>query len=418
MKKKIAVIGGGISGMASAYYASEFADVTLYEKRERLGGHARTKKFNGQSVDTGFIVFNYVNYPLLVDIFETLNVQVEKSNMSFAASFPDTNMEFGLSSLKSIFSQRRNILNVSFLKMLYEINKFNSYCRKAKIEKNWTLEQLLNFLRLSDGFFNYYFLPLSGAIWSATPEQMRLFPADNLVNFFRNHNLLTVSGQHQWYTVSGGSISYVDKMKAYLEQKGVNIILGADDIKVMSCPKDKPSILREAAGEAEQYDEVILATHSDDALRMLSNPTAAQKIGLNNIQYTPNKVVLHTDESVMPRNKINWSAWNYMGPCKSSSLTRIPLTYWMNKLQNIESDTNFFVSLNYDGISPESVINETVLRHPLYDFDTLAGQELLRECQGENDLYFAGAYMGYGFHEDGCRSAKNAVDKIKEKLSA
>ena len=414
MKKQIAIIGGGISGMSAAYYLKDNFDITIFEKSDRLGGHSRTKKSNDQNdvnIDTGFIVFNYQNYPLLTQIFEKLDVQVEKSNMSFSASFEDTGLEYSLQSLNTVFSQYKNIISPKFWKMIYDIFKFNRYARKNNIEKNWTLEELLNFLSLGEEFFNSYFLPLSGAIWSATPEQMRLFPAHTLIEFFKNHRLLASSGQLDWYTVTGGSINYVNKMENYLTDSGVKIYKNADT-KVLSCHRGNPTIIYN--DEMLEFDFVIMATHSDVSLSLIQNPTVEQKIGLTNIKYQPNEVILHSDESFMPENKKNWSAWNYKGP-NNGKLENIPLTYWMNKLQNINTEKNYFVTLNpVREIKEEHIISKKIMSHPIFDFNSLAGQEIINENQGVNNIYFCGAYLGYGFHEDGVKSAFKVAETIKK----
>ena len=412
--KKIAVIGAGISGMGAAHMLSEDHHVTLFEAEPRLGGHARTivaGKNGDQPVDTGFIVFNYANYPHLAGLFKALDVPVTKSNMSFAASLDGGRIEYALATINSIFAQKKNLFSPRFLRMLKDINTFNKNALDATNDRSLSLGAYLERLGTGAWFREYYLLPLTGAIWSTPTEKVMDFPAHALVQFMENHALLAYSGQHQWYTVQGGSIEYVRRLEMSMRARGVTLRLGAP---IDGVRRDVMGAEVKAQGaEWERFDEVVFATHSDDSLRLLSDATEMEKRALGAIKYQPNRVVLHADASVMPKKRVCWSSWNYTETAKKD-LNTIDLTYWMNSLQPIPESDPHFVTLNTTRpIRDELIYDECTLRHPVYDLEALAAQDTVRDFNGTHRTWFCGAWMKHGFHEDGLSSAVDVVDAIR-----
>lgn len=410
-RRNIAVIGGGISGMGAAHFLSGDNRVTLFEAGARLGGHARTivaGRNGDQPVDTGFIVFNYANYPLLADLFDDLDVPVAKSNMSFAASLRGGEMEYGLENLKAVFSQRRNMFNSKFLGMIRDILRFNARALDAARDKTLPLGAFLEELGTGDWFRDYYLLPLSGAIWSTPPDQIMNFPAQALIQFFENHALLHHTGQHQWYTVEGGSVEYVLRLQAHLGRNGVSLRTGTP-VQAVRRMRDGVEVKSEGGGW-ERFDEVVFATHSDDTLRLLADPSPREIAALGAIKYQPNDITLHADAHVMPRRKACWSSWNYT-ECAGARDGRIDLTYWMNKLQPIPANDPMFVTLNSRRpIREELIYDQVTLRHPVYDLGALKAQGDVASFNGTNRTWFCGAWMKSGFHEDGLSSAADVAE--------
>jgi uncharacterized protein len=411
--RRIAIIGGGISGMAAAYMLARNHAVVLYEAEGRLGGHARTVmagKRGDQPVDTGFIVFNHVNYPNVLRMFTDLDVPTVHSNMSFGASFGGGRLEYGLASLDAVFAQRRNIVNPSYLRMLRDIFRFNARAMDMA-EPGMTIGGLLDRLGTGPMFRDCYILPLSGAIWSTPSQGILDFPAAAMLRFFKNHALMSVSGQHQWWTVKGGSIEYVRRLQAWLVQHGVDLRLGAPIAGVRRAPGGAQ--VRAEGAEWEGFDEVILATHSDDALRLLSDPHPDEVAALSPLRYQANEAVLHSDTSIMPKHRSVWSSWNYVEPAGPRP-DRIDLTYWMNSLQPIPKDDPLFVTLNTNRPIRQDLIHDTVtFRHPVYDLAAEQGRADVRAMNGARSTWFCGAWMRDGFHEDGFASAVEVVEAMQ-----
>ncbi len=411
--KKIAVIGAGISGMGAAHALATDHRVVLFEAEDRLGGHARTRmagKNKDQAVDTGFIVFNYANYPHLTKLFDDLDVPVTKSNMSFGASFSGGRMEYGLASLNALFAQRSNIASPRFLRMVRDILKFNAKGLEASQDETLTIRQLLEKLNLSNYFRDHYLLPFSGAIWSTPKEKILDFPAYAMMRFFDNHALLGATGQHQWYTVDGGSREYVTRLGADMIQRGVDVRLGAP-IDAVRRTQTGAEVKTHGA-DWENFDEVIFATHSDDTLAMLSDATAVEKSVLGAVRYQPNKVVLHSDTSIMPKRRQVWSSWIYSEDAQRTD-TEINLTYWMNSLQPWLKAEDMMVTLNSNRpIKEELIWDEVTLRHPVYDLEAIAAQEAAASMNGANRTWFCGAWMKNGFHEDGLSSGLDVVHSL------
>lgn len=411
--QRIAVIGGGVSGLAAAYALGATHDVTLYEAEPRLGGHARTKlagKNGDQPVDTGFIVFNYETYPHFTRMLEALDVPVAKSNMSFGATVDGGAVEYSLQSLNAIFGQRRNIARPRFVKMIRDLTRFNAEAEAHAADDDMTIADLVERMRLGQWFERYYLMPMCGAIWSTSTEEIRGFPAKSLVNFFRNHALLGWQ-QHQWMTIDGGSIEYVRRLTENLRVKGVSL---RPDTPVEAVTRLPGAAQVKALGQApEVFDHVIFAAHSDDALRLLKDPTPAENAALGNLNYQDNEVILHADERQMPRRKLCWSSWNYQADTRQTR-EQIGVTYWMNRLQNIPESDPMFITLNpANPIREDLVYDRANFRHPVFDRAALRAQHALREMQGENNTWFAGAYTRYGFHEDGFASGVAVAEALE-----
>ena len=419
-RQKIAVIGGGISGMGAAHNLARSHDVTLFEAEPRLGGHARTViagKNGDQPVDTGFIVFNYANYPNLAELFARLDVPVTKSRMSFGASIGGGRLEYGLASLDALFAQRRNLAEPRFWRMIRDILRFNrSGLALAKSDPALTIGAFLDRLGTGPWFRDCYLAPLSGAIWSTPTDKIMDFPAHAMMRFFENHALLGLTGQHQWYTVQGGSVSYVSRLQRALVTGGVEIRTGTPVQAVRRGPLGAEVKVTGAAWQA--FDAVVMATHSDDSLRMLDDPTPEERAVLGAVAYQPNRIVLHADAAIMPKRRQVWSSWVYTEDAAASS-DRIDLTYWMNSLQPIPQDDPHFVTLNSKRtIREELIYDEVVLRHPVYDLAALDAQDKARAMNGQNATWFCGAWMRHGFHEDGLASGIEVAQRINGAAAA
>ena len=415
-QKKIAVVGGGISGLGAAFALSNTYQVTLFEAENRLGGHARTV-FSGKSgqqpVDTGFIVFNYPNYPELTQLFSDLNVPIAKSDMSFGASLKDGKIEYALRNFDAIFAQRKNLLNPKFVKMVWDINRFNTIGLTVADDESLTIGQFLKRLKTGDWFRDYYLLPLSGAIWSTPTEKILDFPAYAMLQFFKNHALLSRSGQHQWYTVKGGSREYVSRLENALVQKQVEIRVNTP---VASVTRHATGVVvKTYCSEPQTFDEVVFATHSDDTLALLSDPSEIEQRNLGSIKYQDNEVVLHSDVAVMPKLYKCWSSWVYTER-KDKSTDKIDLTYWMNSLQPIPLDDPLFVTLNSThNIDQNKIHDQVTMRHPVYDLGVLNVQKDISLNNGHNRTWFSGAWMKNGFHEDGLSSGLDVARSILAK---
>ncbi|WP_309665242.1 FAD-dependent oxidoreductase [Tabrizicola sp.] len=411
--RRIAVIGGGISGMAAAHLLADQHAVVLYEAEPRLGGHARTVlagKRGDQPVDTGFIVYNRVNYPHLVKLFEKLAVPVTESTMSFGASIDGGRIEYGLASLDAIFAQRRNLLRPAFLRMIRDIVHFNKHAEANATDPGMTIRDLLAQLGTGPWFRDHYITPFSGAIWSTPLSGILDFPAQALVRFFRNHALLGYDGQHQWYTVKGGSVEYVRRLQTAMQAQGVDIRLSAPIAGVRR--EDGSVQVRAQGGEWELFDDVVFATHSDVTLKLLADPTPAETATLGAVKYQPNQAILHSDTSMMPKSRKVWSSWSYVEP-KGGPGAKIDLTYWMNSLQPIPQDDPLFITLNSTRPIRENLIHDVnTFHHPVFDVAALAAQESIRAMNGTLSTWFCGAWMRNGFHEDGFASAVDVVEAM------
>jgi len=408
--KRVAVIGAGISGMGAAHMLSKSHHVVLFESEDRLGGHARTVlagKRGDQPVDTGFIVYNKVNYPHLVALFDELGVETVDSNMSFGASFGGGKLEYALHGLDAIFAQRKNAADPRFLRMIRDIVKFNNKALEIAQDPDITIGELLGQLGTGTWFRDKYLFPFTGAIWSTPVERMEDFPAQALIRFMENHALLGYSGQHQWRTVQGGSKQYVAKLEAQLRAQGVDVRLGAP---VKAVHRRDQVEVTPVGGEAEMFDEVVFASHSDQALAMLADASTTERKNLSAVRYQPNEAVLHCDERMMPKRKKCWASWVYC-EAKDKTSDRIDLSYWMNSLQPIPHDDPLFVTLNSTRPIREELIYDTkTFHHPVYDLAALQAQKDIYATNGTNRTWFCGAWMKNGFHEDGLSSAVDVAE--------
>lgn len=412
-RRKVAIIGAGISGLSAAYYLSAQHDVTLYEAAPRLGGHARTVvagKNGDQPVDTGFIVFNYATYPYLTRLFRDLDVPVIKSEMSFCASVDAGRIEYGLSSLGTVLAQPSNLLRPQFYKMISDILRFGKHAEAAAKDDDKTIGELIAELGLGQWFRDYYMMPMCGAIWSTPVTDVQNFPAKSLVQFFRNHALLAGTGQHQWWTVKGGSIEYVTRLEAALRGRGCSILTSTPVTSVERGSEGVKITARDAG--TWTYDDVIFACHSDQVLKILDGgATLQERSVLGAIRYQPNTAVLHCDPNQMPKRRKCWSSWAYR-----SQDGGVGVTYWMNRLQNIPDSDPLFVTLNPTREIPEEMIYDQVeFEHPVFDKGALVAQREIRAMQGQNNTWFAGAYNRHGFHEDGIASAMRVVRALNSK---
>ena len=407
---KIAVLGAGISGLGSAYILSKKHEVDLYEKEDRLGGHARTTMVQDEDkifgVDTGFLVFNHPTYPLLTKLFKELDVKIENSDMSFAFWDKDINRAYNGSSLKGMFAQKRNLFSLTHYKMIKDILDFNKKANQDLKECNSNLDKTLGeYIKdYSNAFKQRYLLPMGAAIWSTPSNEMNNFPAKTFLTFFKNHGLLGVSTHHQWLTVSNGSINYVNKIKEKISGK---IFLNSDVIKVQR--EENGIFLIHRNGTKTFYDKVVLAMHAPQALEILENPTQKEIEILSAFKYKENSAVLHNDNNILYPNRKMYAAWNYTSSNTQNSF--VTLTYWINTLQNLKTKKDYFVSLN-ETQNINNVIEKISYEHPQFDSTAIKMQSRKDEICGHNNTYFAGAYWRYGFHEDGLLSATKVASKL------
>ncbi|MCB1353797.1 MAG: FAD-dependent oxidoreductase [Rhodobacteraceae bacterium] len=410
--QRVAIVGGGISGLAAARLLSRQHQVTLYEASPRLGGHARTViagKNGDQPVDTGFIVFNYVNYPHLTAMFRDLDVPVTRSDMSFGVSLEGGRVEYALRSAGALFGQRRNLIDPRFHRMILDILRFNDGAEaKVAAAPGLTIADLVEVMRLGARFRDHYLYPFCGAIWSTPDQDIGAFPALALVRFMRNHGLMSRAQHHQWWTVDGGSVAYVERLVAALVRAGVDL-RPATGVRAIA-RRDGGVTLRAEGAEGEVFDQVILATHADQALALLADADGEERAALSAIRFQPNRTVLHADASVMPHRRRCWSSWVSRGDAKGAG---VGVSYWMNRLQNIPEADPLFVSLNPgERIDPRLVYDEVTFRHPVFDQAALDAQARIGAMQGNRNTWFAGAWLRNGFHEDGFASAVRIARRL------
>jgi len=406
---KIAVLGAGISGLGSAYLLSQKHEVDLFEKEERLGGHARTTAVNEADksfgVDTGFLVFNHETYPLLTRLFQQLDVKIENSDMSFGFWDEKSNTAYNGNSLGGMFVQKKNLFSLSHFKMIRDIIRFNKQANRHVDENSPELDQPLGtyLASYSDIFKERYLLPMGAAIWSTPSEKMHDFPARTFLQFFKNHGLLGITTQHQWLTVSGGSINYVNAISKKISGE---IFLNSP---VVSVSRDSQgAILHINDGTTKRYDKVIMAMHAPDALALLEDPSEKEKELLSYFAYKKNQAVLHNDTNLLYPDRKSYAAWNYKTGGKEDAVT---LSYWINVLQNLKTNKEYFVSLN-ETQQIKNVIEEVSYEHPQFDEQAIQAQGRHEEIDGILHTHFAGAYWRYGFHEDGLWSAERIAQKM------
>jgi predicted NAD/FAD-binding protein len=411
---KLAVIGTGISGLTAAWALRDVHEVTVFEKANRLGGHSNTVTvdYDGTSirVDTGFIVYNALNYPNLIAFFEALGVQTQQSDMSFSVRDGRPGSEWGSDGAPGFFAWKRNILSLSHWALLAEMIQFNAKAQKDAnnpLLHELTLGEYSAKLGLSNRFLERYLVPMGAAIWSTPEEGMLDYPAASFVNFFNNHRLVHFE-RPNWRTVTGGSQSYV---QAIAKELGARIKLQCG---VTAIRRTKKGVELEAGGTTHHFDEVILACHSDEALALLSDPTEAEAAILGAVRYAPNVAVLHRDPSFMPQRKSAWASWNV---ARGDVKAPIELTYWMNRLQGIDPNCRLFVTLNpARSVNSDLVFATIPYAHPQFDRPAAYAQKRLPQIQGVQKTWFAGAWQGYGFHEDGLRAGLRVALELGGKI--
>ena len=406
---KIAVIGSGISGLSASYYFSKKYKVDLFEQDDHFGGHSYTYDIKEDNkiiaVDLGFIVFNEQTYPNLIRFFNELNVPFEKSNMSFSVSIKNTNVEYGGSGFNAIFANKKNLLNFKFLKMINEIiNFYKTAPSLINTEtSNVTLGDYLKSSKLSKYFIEYHIIPMVAAIWSMPFQKAKEMPLKLFLNFFTNHGLFKLKNRPQWYTVSNRSRTYVKKV---LEKISGEVF---KNYKVSKILRSENNVRILIGNEYQDYDHVILASHADQSLELLDDPSLEESEILKKFTYVSNEAYLHSDKNLMPIRKSAWSSWNSISKNENTCVT-----YWLNKLQNLNSEKNYFLTLNpVEAIDKNKIIKKIHFTHPYFNKDNVALQKDLNKLQGKKRTWFCGSYFGYGFHEDGLKSSKELFKKFE-----
>ena len=423
---KLAIVGSGISGLGAAHAMKGHADITLFEADSYFGGHTHTVDITldtprgpvTHGVDTGFLVFNERTYPNLIALFDELKVETAKTDMSFSVQAVQggQRLEWNGATLNTVFAQRRNLLNWPFIGMLREVLRFNTLCTRlaeqgADAQMAQALGDFLDEHRFSQRFRDWYFLPMMGCIWSCPTAQMLQFPVSTMIRFCHNHGLIQVNGRPAWWTVRGGAKHYVEKILTHIAHKHLNT-------PVLRIERDaslaQGGVKIHTPGGVEVFDKVIIATHPDQALAMLAQPSDQEQALLGAIRYQPNRAVLHTDSSVLPQKRLAWAAWNYERAQTDRETSQVCLHYLINKLQPIPFEQPVVVTLNpLREIDPAHVLGEYDYAHPVFDLAAHQAQRQLHELQGELHTCYAGAWMGYGFHEDGLKAGLGAAKVLR-----
>ena len=411
---KIAVVGSGISGLSAAYYLSKNHQVDLFEKDDHFGGHSHTIDLNISAkkiaVDIGFIVFNFKTYPNLIKFFNENKIEIEKSDMSFSVSLRNTMFEYCGKGLDGIFSNRSNLFNLKFLRMFYDIIKFYKKCDHFdKFDENITLGNFLEKEKLSKEFINYHLIPMVSAIWSMPPYEANQMPLKFFLKFFQNHGLFKLKNRPQWFTVSNRSRSYVQNILSKISGEHFK------NYNVNKIKSKSSGIDLYYGGESEffNYDKVVIATHADEALSIIDNPTNEEKEILSKFSYRENIAYIHTDKTAMPKNKKAWSSWN--SSLKKDEVNKSSITYWLNLLQNLRCNEDIFLTLNpYFEIDQSKILKKVKFTHPYFDQSALDHQRELQNLQNKRNILFCGSYFGYGFHEDGIKSSIEMLKNLND----
>jgi len=414
IRLKVAIVGTGISGLSTAWLLSQRHDVTVYERADRIGGHSNTilASVGRRSipVDTGFIVFNRRTYPNLVALFEWLKVPTQASNMSFGVSMDDGALEYSGSGISGVFGQPRNLIRPRFWSMLADLLRFY---RQAPIDsnlvdaENFSLGDYLKMRKYGEAFRDDHLLPMASAIWSASPSEMLSYPTAAFIRFHDNHGLLQLKHRPEWETVVGGSRNYVDRLTDTFAHR-IRLDTGVREVRRMN----NEVVVTDSRGRSERYDHVVMASHADQSLKMLSDPSPKERNLLGAFRYSRNLAVLHTDDTFMPKRRAVWSSWNYVGS-RGAVRDGVCVTYWMNRLQNIESEKPLLVTLNPTR-PPRAgtLLYSEVYDHPLFDAKAIAAQQRLWLLQGDRNTWYCGAYFGAGFHEDGLQAGLAVAEQL------
>ncbi|MCK9800604.1 FAD-dependent oxidoreductase [Pseudomonas sp. MAFF 302030] len=414
---KIAIIGSGISGLTSAYLLNRRHDISVFEAGSWIGGHTHTVdvsvKGETHAVDTGFIVFNDWTYPNFIRLLGQIGVTFKPTEMSFSVTDPASGLEYNGNNLNSLFAQRRNLLSPGFWGMLRDILRFNKeairHLEHQQIDPAMTLGDYLRDQGYGERFIRHYIVPMGSAIWSMSLQQMLGFPLQFFVRFFKNHGLLSVSNRPQWCVIEGGSSRYIEPLTSSFRER---IRLNCPVTRV---ERDEQGVVIHSAAGSERFDKVVFACHSDQALQMLAEPSHVEQDILGALPYADNQVMLHTDTRLLPRRRLAWASWNYR--LGGAGDQQAAVTYDMNILQGIQSDTTFCVSLNQTAaIDPATVLASYTYAHPQYSLAAVAAQARWTELQGAHHSYYCGAYWANGFHEDGVVSALRVAQAFGELL--
>ncbi|CAD5266532.1 Predicted NAD/FAD-binding protein [Alteromonas sp. 38] len=417
MTKNVAIIGTGISGLTCGYLLNKTANITVYESNDYIGGHTATKKINDEgierNIDTGFIVFNDWTYPRFIKLMKQLDVAYQPTEMSFSVTSEKANIEYNGNTINSLFAQRRNILRPRFWRIVRDILKFNKACKAFVAEKrdtsSMTLQDVINELKLSDDFARYYILPMCAAIWSASLAQTRQFPLTFFLQFFNNHGLLNITDRPQWYTIKGGSSTYIPPLTASFKDK-IKLSCGVTNVKKVG----QKWQVTDTSGTQALFDDVIFACHSDQALAMLDTPSEVQQAVLGAIRFAENDVVMHKDTNQLPKRKLAWASWNYRLKDDAGEEERpASVTYDMNILQRLDAANTYCVTLNNtDKIDTSAVLGSYQYSHPQFSDVMVNAQQRRSQICGVDNLHFCGAYWYNGFHEDGVHSALDVCERF------
>lgn len=417
VRPTVAIIGSGIAGMGCAHFLHQQYDLTVFESLNYIGGHTNTVTVKEGDkeifIDTGFMVFNYETYPNLCQLFDEIKAPVKKTDMSFSVQYLPNKLEYCGSSIRHLFAQKRNLFNPSFLKMLTQINRFNKESVTILDDPkyaNYSLAKYIDEFGYGQDMLWKYLIPMSSAVWSTPMEQILDFPAISLIRFFKNHGFLGLHTQHQWYTLHQGSQAYREKLIAPFRNQ-IRIDTKIETVQRQDNGKVKVVTNK---GEELEFDKVIMACHADQSYQIVKAKTPDEERLLSKFKYQPNQAVLHTDQSQMPKKKLAWSSWNYRVEHINGNL--VPSTiYWMNKLQGVSQNVDYFVSINPSGsLDQRKVIREIAYEHPLFDVPAMQAQTELFKLNETGPVYYCGSYFKYGFHEDAYKSAVDLCSKLKE----
>jgi len=407
--KQTAIIGTGVAGLGCAHFLHHEFDLTLYEKNDYAGGHTNTVSVAEEDrtipIDTGFMVFNKVTYPNLTRLFRELSVAIQPAPMSFSVQHLPTGLEFCGSSFNHLFAQRKNLLRPRFWKMIRQINRFNAEAMVSMGAPRYQDYKLGDYVRernYGDDFLNFYLIPMSSAVWSTPPDLMLEFPAAHLLRFFYNHGFLGLHTQHPWFTVKNGAKSYVEKLTAPFRDK-IRLRRAAASVR-----REGGRVkVTDVSGRTEIFDQVIFASHADEALRMLADADDQERTLLGEFKYQANTALLHTDTSLMPRTKLCWSSWNYRMATGADGRVTPSTVYWMNSLQGVSDRQNYFVSINGENfVKPSTILKRILYDHPVFSLGAMRAQwQLPKLNERMNGVYFCGSYFRHGFHEDAFTSA-------------